>query len=268
MAMKYILFLLFAVVLCASCEDLEDNSPTMQGTINYDFFKANDVRAEKYEDGSVTMEGYTQNEILTLHISNTELGTYELGVGASYASFEDINGNIYSTSPIGSGEIVLSDSCISCGWLTGTFNFEAILPDVDTITVHRGIFHKANFLEGGLIDEGQINVGTLIAIVDGNDYEAVIVSANIIGSSLVIEGSIDNRIIRIEVPSNANSGNFPLPIDGYNAVYTDENDIEEQATDGFITVNFHNIDTNRILIFFHFITASHVIGQGRADISY
>ena len=270
MAMKKILYLLLAVILFAGCEDLEDNSPSLQGTIDHDFFKANDVRAEKFEDGSYTIQGYTRDETLTLHINKAQLGTYSLGEGQSnFASFEDMNGNVYSTSPSGSGEIVLTDRCISCGWLTGTFRFEAILPGVDTITVHRGIYHEVNFLEGGLIgDGGEISAGTLIAIVDENNYEAVAVSAEVVGSTLIIEGAVDTRIIRIEVPSNTTTGNYSLPLDGYRATYTDQNSIEEEAISGSISVNFHIPEDNKILIFFNFETENHSITEGQADIDY
>ena len=268
--MKNILYLLLAIVLFASCEDLEDNSPALQGTIDYDFFKANDVRAEKYEDGSYTIQGYARDETLTLHINTDELGTYPLGEGhPNYGSYEDINGNVYSSSPSGSGEIVLTDRCISCGWLTGTFNFEAILPEADTIIVHRGIFHMANFREGGLIgDGGQINAGTFTAIVDEIDYEAVTVSADVIGGTLIIVGSVENRNIRIQVPVSAMSSNHPLPEEGYLAVYTNENGIEEEAISGLISVNFNNTDINRMLVFFNFETENHSITMGRTRVDY
>ena len=268
--MKNILYLLLAIVLFASCEDLEDNSPALQGTIDYDFFKANDVRAEKYEDGSYTIQGYTQDETLTLHINSGQLGTYLLGEGySSFAEFENINGDVYKTSPRGSGEIVLIDICVTCGWLTGTFRFEALLANIDTITVHRGIFHKANFREGGLIgDGGQINAGTFTAIVDEIDYEAVTVSADVIGGTLIIVGSVENRNIRIQVPVSAMSSNHPLPEEGYLAVYTNENGIEEEAISGLISVNFNNTDINRMLVFFNFETENHSITMGRTRVDY
>jgi hypothetical protein len=144
-----------------------------------------------------------------------------------------------------------------------------MLPDVDTITVHRGIFHMANFLEGGLIDDGQeANAGYMTAKVDNEDFGALTVSADIVGNTLIIIGAIENRNIRIEVPVNATSSNHPLPEEGYLAVYTDEFGNEEEAISGLISVNFNNTDNNRMLVFFNFETENHSISEGRTQVDY
>ena len=269
MAMKNILLLLLTIVLCIGCESIEDNSPALQGTIDHDFFEANDVRAEKYQDGSVTIQGYTQNETLTLHIDGINLGVYELGEGqSSYASFRFENGALYSTSPTGSGKIVVTDRCISCGWLTGNFNFEAILPDTDTITVHRGIFHKANFLEGGLIGGENNNAGYLIAKINGDYYEANTVSAQIIDEKIVIIGAIGSSSIRLELPYNTPTGNNILPnSNGYQAFYIDENGIEEEANSGNIRVNHHNIGSY-LFTSFNLFTDNYEIINGESKVYY
>lgn len=270
MAMKNFLLLLFASLLLISCEDLETNTPAMQGSIDYEgFFRANDARAEKNDDGSYTLQGYSQNETLTLHINNAQLGTYLLGEGRpNYASFEYADGDLYTTSPNGEGEITLTDRCLSCGWLTGIFHFSAIKQDSDTIVIHQGVFHKVSFLEGGLIgDGGQISAGEFTAKVNGDFFEAITVSADVLGGTLIIDGAIGTRKITIEVPANVSSGNYNLPMVGFRAAYTNDDGTEE-AISGVITVNFNNTETNRILIFFYFETDNHVIGEGLADIDY
>jgi len=267
--MKYFLVLLIASILFVSCEDLQDNTPALQGTIDDVFFKANDARAVLNDNGSYTLQGYGQDKTLTLHINQAELGTYQLGEGQpNYASFEDELGNVYTTVPSGEGEIVLTDRCLSCGWLTGTFHFSGILQGLDTINVHRGIFYQVSFFEGIIGDgSGGISAGYLNAYVDNSQFVATTVSAELSGNTIVIVGAIDSRKITIEVPSNATSGNYNLPFEGYKAVYTNENGSEE-AISGTITVNFNNTQGNHILIFFNFNTENNVITEGRTEVDY
>jgi hypothetical protein len=269
--MKNILFLLLAIVLCVGCETIEDNSPALQGTIDHDLFKANDVRAEKYDNGSVTIQGYSREETLTLHINGFQLGTYELGEGrSSYASFVDENGNNYiTTTPSGSGKIVVANRCISCGWLSGTFNFEAILPNVDTITVHRGVFHKANFLEGGIIGGGNNNDEYLIAKINGEYFEANTLNGEIIDEKIVIIGAVGDTRIILELPINTPTGNNLLPnTNGYTAFYVDESGVEEEANSGNIRVNHHNIGIRYLRIGFNFSTDNNEIVNGVTEVYY
>jgi len=269
--MKNILLLLLTIILCVGCENIEDNSPALQGTIDHDFFNAHDVRAERYEDGSVTIQGYSREETLTLHINDFQLGTYDVGEGqSSYASFEDENGNEYiTTTPSGSGKIVVTDRCISCGWLTGTFNFEAILPNVDTITVHRGVFHKANFLEGGLIGGGNNNDEYLIARINGDYYQANTLYGEIIDEKIVIIGSVGDTRVILELPINTPTGNNLLPnTNGYQASYVDESGVEEEANSGNIRVNHHNISIRFLRIGFNFSTENNEIVNGVTEVYY
>ena len=265
--MKYFLVLLIASILFVSCEDLEDSTPVIQGTIDDVFFKANDARAVLNDNGSYTLQGYGQDKTLTLHINQAELGTYQLGEGQpNYASFEDELGNVYRTIPSGEGEIVLTDRCLSCGWLTGTFHFSGILQGLDTINVHRGIFYQVSFFEGIIGDGGGgISAGSLNAYVNNSGFNAITVSAELSGNTLVIVGAIDSRKITIEIPSNAVSGDYVLPLEGFRAKYTNEN-ITEEAISGLISVNFNN--PNATLIFFNFNTDNDVITEGRVRVDY
>ncbi len=268
--MKRIVLALFvAVIAFSSCENLEDNSPAMQGMIDSLFFKANEVLAVKNEDGSYTMQGINQNEVLTLQIDRAQLGTYQLGPGsASFATYVDANENVYTTSPNGSGVIELTDRCISCGWLTGTFQFSAILEGIDTITVNRGFFFEANFLQGGLFqDESQLNDGTLIAKLNGEVFEANTVIANDNGAVISVEGAIDNKIITISVPSDAVPGNYGIGIPGFDASFTTSDGVEP-ATGGLISVNFNNTGTRKLRVFFRFETENNSITEGDLFVDY
>ena len=76
--MKKYALLIFAAVAFISCEDIQDNSPGLQTEINDVFFRANDARAKKNDDNSYVIQGYTQDEILTLFIESPVNGVYKL----------------------------------------------------------------------------------------------------------------------------------------------------------------------------------------------
>lgn len=269
--MKRLTLLLFATVIAfSSCENLEDNSPALQGQIDSIFFKALDVRGQKNDDGTFTVQGINQDQKLTVNIAENELGTYLMGGGrASSATYEDGLGNEYSTAPFGDGVIELTDRCISCGWLTGNFWFTAKRSEADTlpINVQKGVFFEVSFLNGN-VDEGGPSLGTMIASIDGVPFEANAVSIDEDGVTITIEGLEGQQSITIRVPSNSVSGNYFLPRTGFSASYTNDGVTTEAEDGGIISVNFNNQDTRAILIFFNFEAAGKVISSGRASASY
>jgi len=266
--MKRMILLLFvAIIAFSSCEDIEDNSPAMQGVIDSVFFKASDVLGQMNEDGSFTMQGITQNEKLTLHIKKAQTGTYLLGEGrANFATYEGPDGNLYTTAPFGEGQIELTDRCISCGWLTGSFRFTAVSPGIDTLIVQKGFFFEVSFLDGVIDDEGPSD-GILFANVNGNSFVANSVTADETGGSIIVKGFLDARIITITVPSNAVSGNYMLPIAGFSATYTNDDETTE-AVSGLISVNFIDFNLRKGKIFFNFDTGIDQITNGDTEFDY
>ena len=266
--MKRIFLLLFAAILAfSSCENLEDNSPALQGEIDSIFFKASDVRGQQNENGSFTLQGINQDEKLTLTINSGQLGVHPLGEGhPSLATYEDAGGNEYTRAPLEEGQIEITDRCISCGWLTGTFRFTGINPGIDTINVRKGFFFEVSFLDGN-IDTGGPSAGTLTADVNDDPYNASSVTGELVSGSIIINGFLDSRIITIKVPANSVSGNYILPITGFSASYTN-NDETTEAISGIITVNFNNTDSRKILIFFNFDTGTDLITVGRTRVDY
>ncbi|NND64139.1 MAG: hypothetical protein HKN48_13185 [Flavobacteriaceae bacterium] len=268
--MKRIVLVLFtAIIAFSSCENIEDNSPAMQGMIDSLFFKANEVRAVKNEDGSYTLQGVNQDEILTLQIDRAQLGTYNLGSGsASFATYEDANGNVYTTSPSGNGTIELTDRCISCGLLTGTFQFTAIQEGIDSITVNRGFFFEANFLTGQIYqDENQNNDGTMIAKLNGEVFEANTVVASDNGVTIRVEGAIGEQVIAISVPSDALPGNYPVSAPGFGATFSIQGE-EDVTSSGQMSINFNNTSTRKLRVFFRFETDANSITEGDLFVNY
>lgn len=264
-----LLLVLVTAIFVTGCENTEDNSPALQGQIDEFFFKAADARASQNDDGTYTIQGITQDETMTIHLVSHNLGTYQLGSGYSnFASFEDSAGNMYTTSPNGSGEVEITDRCISCGWLTGTFKFSAIQEGVDTLAVQKGFFFKVSFLNGDLPSDAPVPTdGALFAEVDGEDYEANSVAATLENGSIKIEGFKDDDIIRIVIPADGVSGNYNYPTDGFSASIIN-NGVEDPAVSGLISINFNNTTTRITRVFFSFVTESGVqvtMGNTRVD---
>ncbi|MCH9660455.1 MAG: hypothetical protein K0U54_06045 [Bacteroidetes bacterium] len=268
---KLILLLFVAVLAFSSCENTEDNSPALQGQLDSTFFKSADVRAVRNDDGSYTIRGVNASETLTLQIRRAVLEEYPLGGGSpNFATYEDANGNLYATSaaPSNSGEIVLTDRCLQCGWLTGSFNFQAVQQGVDTLTVDKGFFFEVSFLDGGLPGGEQVpNDGEMTANVNNSSWEAVNVTAVQTGGSIVVSGLKDDAVITLTIPQDAASGNYALPTEGYAATYT-KNGVVEEAIGGLISVNYNQTNTGLGKIFFNFTTENYTIQSGDTEFDY
>lgn len=268
--MKRIILLLFAVVLAfASCENLEDNSPGFQSQVDSIFFRAQDIRGSINDDGLITLQGISGGKKITLNIKKAQLGSYLLGGGrVSSAVYEDPSEDVYTTAPFGDGEIEITDRCISCGWVTGSFRFNAKRSADDTlnVSVQKGFFFEVSFLDDN-VDIGLPSAGTMSAEVNGSPFDANSVTAEVIGSSIVINGFIESSSIRIEVPTDAPSGNFSLPREGYEASYTVDG-VTTPASSGLISVNFNDTAAKKIRIFFSFTAGSDVISVGNTRADY
>ena len=77
--MKKIVSIFAAVLVMVSCEnDVKTNSPAIQGEKDNLFWKADDSQAIINPDNTVTLNGYTDYEHVTLTVPNA-VGTYALG---------------------------------------------------------------------------------------------------------------------------------------------------------------------------------------------
>ena len=268
--MKRIILLLFAVVIAfASCETLEDNSPGFQSEVDSIFFRALDIRGTQNDDGSFTLQGIGQGQKITLNIEKGQLGSYPLGGSSvSSASYEGPDDDIYSTAPFGDGKIEITDRCLSCGWLTGSFRFVGKRSENDTLSVRvqKGFFFEVNFLN----DIGGIPVfsdDTMIAEVDGASFGASAVISEVDGSTLIIQGSDGAILIKIEVPVDALAGNYSIPRTGFDASITVDG-VTTQADTGLISVNFNDTTTGNIRVFFSFEAGGINVTVGNTRVDY
>ena len=268
--MKQIITLLLLVTVFTSCEEnVQDNTPALQGSINEEFFRANDSRGTLNEDGSFIIQGINGVETITLRINDFRRSTFELGGNfTNYATFEDKNGNLYTTDPLGSGSIILdAPSSVESGLAYGQFNFMAIRPGIDSIFVDNGFYFEVPFGNGEDDDDDTVNSGSFVADIDGVTFNPFTVSAVDTGNSIVILASTSNINITISVPNDVTPANYSLPMTGFTATYADGT-ITESANSGTIIVLEHDTATNEIKGTFAFETDSKSISLGQFNVVY
>jgi len=264
---KVALLLLLAIISFTSCENIEDNTPALQGEVNDDFFKANVVNYTVNEDGTLTIVGGGARETLSITIGGQQLGDYILGADATnYAYYENIEGDVYYTNPLGNGIVTLEDVGED-GSLTGKFQFMAVRPGVDTIYFAKGLFVEVPssvFNDGGTTPTSD---GTLSADINGDAFSPSNVSAVDTGNSIIITGTTTDTTIYLRVPGDVEPGTYNLPMAGFEATYS----VNGQGTDassGTITISSHNVIGGTIAGTFSFQAGANTITSGEFDVTY
>lgn len=264
---KYILPLLLAIIGFSSCENTEDNSPALQAEIDSVFFKANTSFLSANADGRFIIQGLSANKSLTISIGGEQEGVYTLGtIASNYAVYEDAYGNAYSTNPLGSGTVTLTHVGDN-GEMSGTFEFMAIRPGIDTVFVSRGLFYD---VPNGVIeedDQGGVNDGTFNALVNDVPFDPATVAATDTGNYIIVSGTTTSISILIRVPVDVTPGDYTLPMNGFQATYA-QNAIGQDASEGIITIVSHDTGANNIRGTFSFQAGLNQVTSGTFDVNY
>lgn len=158
--MKKITLLLITLLTLMSCGDeVEFNSPALQGNKDYALWRASFYSASINENGYLTIQGGNNIETLLLKVPTVAVGTYTLGdVNSMEARFTDLNGVVYSTNnrphPSVSiypeyGEIEITE--INNNTFTGTFYFLAFDESgLNSVGFNEGIFYKVPLTSGSI----------------------------------------------------------------------------------------------------------------------
>lgn len=264
--MKKIIFFLLATISLISCEDIESNDIALQAKIGDRLFVSNEARASLNEDGSLTIQGFTQEESLTLQLSRLVEGNFNIAEGSpNSAIFEDMGGNVYTTRPNGAGTVSISELNETNKTLTGTFHFNAFLTGIDTIYVSKGVFHNVSYTGGDILDP--TNAGTFTAKINGNPFLPILVTSRDTGNAVIISGTGTNSSIVISVPSNVETGEYTIPRGGFSAKYQDATG-PETTDEGVIKIIDHNTSEKTIKGTFSFVTNRSEITEGEFNISY
>jgi len=264
--MKKFLFVLLATLSLISCEDTQTNELALQAKVDDRLYASADARAALNEDGSLTIQGFNDEESMTIQLSRLGEGNFSIGQGsANYAVYEDMGGNIYTTNPNGEGVVTISELNETNKTLSGTFNFNAFLPGIDTIYVSKGILYNVSYTGGDIVDP--TNAGLFSAKVDGNPYIPVIVSSRNTGNTIIISGSTANATMVISVTAGVEPGEYILPRGGFSTKYQGVSGPED-TVEGLITVLEHNVSEQTIKGSFSFITNRTEITEGEFDVTY
>lgn len=142
---------LFFILL--SCEDqVKFNNPAVQGLKDNVVWRATLFTAVQAADGSLTIEAYQRNEILTLITSTTLVKNYPLGTTiANKATLVEKVGDVktvFSTGiNSGDGQIVITEIDAVNHTITGEFKINALNVSADpsinpNVNFQKGIFYK------------------------------------------------------------------------------------------------------------------------------
>ena len=129
--MKKAFLLSIVLFSLASCqEDVRFNNPSFQGVKDNVFWRAIASKASLGVNGSLVINGYLRNEIITLKTTSTANGTYFLGTSDSNTAvygLTDTNATLSFATGLGKGDgqIVITEYDIENNTISGTFKFNA-----------------------------------------------------------------------------------------------------------------------------------------------
>lgn len=151
--MKKILSLLVLLVTITSCEeDIQFNTPAVQGLKDNELWKATEFNATLGGGGELTIEATNGFETVVLKTESSTPGmAFQLGISeinkATYSLMaDDISFNYQTGTGLGDGLIEISnepgETSIQNGYISGTFRFNAVDDGGDTVNFQRGFFYK------------------------------------------------------------------------------------------------------------------------------
>ncbi len=261
-------FLVLVSLFIISCENVEKNSPAMQGKLNNTLFQAIEARATLQEDSTLIIQGITAIEVLTLKVGRFSTGTYNLGTQANnYGSFDKQNTFFYNTNPDGDGQIVVSDIDYEGQTVSGTFRFNAIAPGIDTLNFQEGVFYQIPYSGGTTVDPENNRAGTVTARLNGNIFNSFFVTAFAFNQFITITGTNAGKSIILTIPVAAVPGLNEINTNGYAADYK-VGLVTEDGTSGNIIVFSNDPVERRIKGTFSFETATNSIREGNFNVVY
>ncbi len=142
--MKKLLFLFIVLGAMVSCEDdIDDNTPAFQGTIDGEFFRASELSVTPGEDDVWILEGAMTIEKITLQIVDLNTGIYGLGENlrntGTYSKEGD--GTFFTGETGNTGNVTISEYNTEEGFISGVFKFTANNED-GSVNVQDGIFYR------------------------------------------------------------------------------------------------------------------------------
>ncbi|MBO3099137.1 DUF6252 family protein [Gelidibacter pelagius] len=148
---KIVLFLITISTLYGCGDEVQFNTPALQGNKNYQLWRATYFDAVLGENGKLTINAGNKLEKMNFVLSSLQQGTYSLSeMSDSKINFLDLENISYSTinpqNPEGNfdmenGQVIITE--FDGNTITGTFRFIAFSADgLDSVGFNEGIFYK------------------------------------------------------------------------------------------------------------------------------
>ena len=150
--MKKIALLIIAIATLSGCaDDVQFNSPALQGNKNYKLWRASYFDAVLAENGILTIKAGDNIEKMTIMLESLQEGTYSLSDRSiSKIDFIDLENVKYTTSnspdPVGNsytenGKVIITK--IEDNTITGSFSFIAFTSDgMKSVGFNEGVIYK------------------------------------------------------------------------------------------------------------------------------
>ena len=119
-----VLLIMFSFVSCT--DDVTFNDPSFQGIKDGENWRANDARVILNANGTMTIEAYSQFEVVKFVVSSPSKGTRTFGVNASnvasyVATYDGITDSYTTGVDVGSGELKINSTKYPCARLSRSF---------------------------------------------------------------------------------------------------------------------------------------------------
>lgn len=267
--MKKLILLASVFVFAFGCsDDIESNSPVIQGSVNEEFFRAKNATATINEDGSLKLTGTASEQIITLQTASFEKGEYTLGTNpANEATFTDFAGAIYIAGA-GAGDGMIEITKYEAGTVSGEFHFNALNNGVgDTLNFQKGVFFEVpitNATPGdGTSDE------FFTAVIDGAPFDADVKMAQSNAGIIQATGSSQTISISLTFPADITAGTYTLAASGqYMASYL-VGSIPDEVDTGELTITKNDTTAKIVEGEFSFTTVGGVeVTNGKFKLGY
>lgn len=248
--MKKILLLLLVLMSVACSDDVEINSPAMQGVRDSVLYRAKVSHAELKDQNRVQLMGNKDNEVLILNVSNYSEGTFLVGDDEnSSAEYYNADGKWFSTLEGGEGEIVVSR--IADSTFTGSFRFRAnSYTDSTEVVFTKGVFYQVPITNAITYEPADPVVSTQFNCkINTVVFKTQAVGATVVNNDISGYGSTSSIVIKLIFPEDIEKGIYALADANtqelYRASYM-SNGSPSFIQTGQLEITSHNIDEGSV----------------------
>lgn len=258
--MKKMWPLFLSILSLFSCNDnLEFNTPALQGLKNYELWSSDRFRAGILPGGGLKIIGINELESLTFTLAGFQEGTYFLGqTFNNSAVFENDLFMSFSTSNNGNGSVEIQNYDENNLTITGTFKFNSYSETGELVNFINGVFYEIP-IDGNEVDNNVLaGSNYLSAAIDSENKEAIEVVTFINDSQFAIMATnSDGSVLEIFMPHGTGIGSYTLNnASSIYANYIFPDGIVSPSQYGTLIITEHDFQFNKIKASFLFNTSN------------